>query len=428
MATGTPKRRGAGQWSAMELSYPGKTPNAEVLAMPAGELETLWSPTAARNRLIVGDNLDVLASLRDDSAVRGQVQLVYIDPPYATETVFHTRSQSHAYDDVHSGHEFVEFLRQRLILLHDLLADDGALYLHLDDKAVFHAKLILDEIFGRSGYRNSITRKKCNPKNFTRRQYGNVADYILFYTKTDKYVWNKPYEAWTEQRAREYQYIEAETGRRFMKVPVHAPGTRHGETGQPWRGKLPPTGKHWQYAPAKLDEMDARGELYWSANGNPRRKVYLDQSLGIGVQDIWVDYRDAHNQNIAVTGYPTEKNGELLRRIIAASSDEGGLVLDAFAGSGTTLEAAHQLGRRWIGIDNSAEAVRAILGRFSTGSKPMGDFVKKSESRQLSLINEDLASLTTVALIGQHEYKVQATVGYAEAANEILKNNLTVIA
>ena len=141
----------------------------------------------------------------------------------------------------------------------------------------------------------------------------------------------------------------------------------------------PPPGKHWQYPPSTLDEMDARGEIYWSPTGNPRRKIYLDQSDGVPLQDIWLDYRDAHNQNICITGYPTEKNPLLLQRIVEASSNEGDLVLDCFSGSGTTLDMAHRLDRRWIGIDNSVEAIRTTLARFAKGLEPMGDFVKSLE-------------------------------------------------
>jgi adenine-specific DNA-methyltransferase len=129
-----------------------------------------------------------------------------------------------------------------------------------------------------------------------------------------------------------------------------------------------------------LDEMDARGEIYWSPNGNPRRKIYLEASEGIPVQDIWMDFKDAHNQNINITGYPTEKNPDLLARIIDASSHPGDLVLDCFAGSGTTLAVASQRERRWIGVDNSAEAISTILRRFAKGLEPMGDFVKKNAS------------------------------------------------
>jgi hypothetical protein len=105
----------------------------------------------------------------------------------------------------------------------------------------FAVKVIMDEVFGPSNYRNWITRKKSNRKNFTRKQYGNISDFILFYTKTDNYVWNRPFESWTDEwAAREYQYIEEGTGRQYKKVPVHAPGVRNGETGKPWRGKQPP--------------------------------------------------------------------------------------------------------------------------------------------------------------------------------------------
>ncbi len=161
-----------------------------------------------------------------------------------------------------------------------------------------------------------------------------------------------------------------------MKVPVHAPGERNGETGKLWRGKLPPPGKHWQYPPSVLDEMDARGEIYWSPNGNPRRKIYLDESNGIPAQDIWLHFRDAHNQNINVTGYPTEKNLQMLQRIVHASSNEGDLVLDCFAGSGTTLVAAERAGRRWIGVDSGIKAIETTLRRLAQGSEPMGDYVK----------------------------------------------------
>ncbi|PJN92702.1 restriction endonuclease subunit M, partial [Amaricoccus sp. HAR-UPW-R2A-40] len=95
--------------------------------------------------------------------------------------------------------------------------------------------------------------------------------------------------------------------------------------------------------PATLDELDAKGDIFWSKNGNPRRKVYLDESAGVSVQDIWMDYRDAHNQMVHVTGYPTEKNINLLRRIVEASSNPGDIVLDCFCGSGTALVAADML-------------------------------------------------------------------------------------
>ena len=391
MAIGVPRKRqrptgpdiepGAADLE-LQLTYPGKRPAADILRLDPVEVTCLWrSPEPTNNRLYFAENSGVLSALARDPGICGQIRLIYIDPPFATQTAFHSRGLDHAYEDTLAGPDYVEFLRTRLILLHRLLADDGALYLHLDNKMAFHLKIILDEIFGSECYRSFITRKKCNPKNYTRKQYGNVSDYILFYTKTKAWVWNRPVEPWTEGRDREYQYVEPGTNRRFMKVPVHAPGVRRGATGDMWRGMQPPPGKHWQFPPSTLDEMDARGEIFWSANGNPRRKVYLDASEGVGVQDIWMDFRDAHNQNVCITGYPTEKNPDMLRRIIEASSNPGDLVLDCFSGSGTTLAVADQLGRRWIGVDNSREALRTTLKRFADGTTPMGDFVGKRGSK-----------------------------------------------
>ncbi|WP_423223767.1 site-specific DNA-methyltransferase [Candidatus Amarolinea aalborgensis] len=363
------------------LAYPGKLPTHDILLTPPSELIPLWPETGSQaatshNRLYFGDNLPILASLLRDPTVRGHVRLVYIDPPYATSGVFQSRNQVDAYADLLTGASYLEFVRQRLILLRELLADNGSIYVHLDDNMAFYVKVLMDEVFGVSNFRNWITRKKCNPKNYTRKTFGNVADFLLFYTKTDSYVWHRPLEGWTPERsAKEYQYVEERSGRRYKKVPIHAPGVRNGETGQVWRGMSPPPGKHWQYTPKTLEEMDARGEIYWSPTGNPRRKVYLDESDGVPVQDIWLDFRDAHNQNIEVTGYPTEKNPNLLSLIIEASSNPGDLVLDCFAGSGTTLAVASQLERRWIGIDNSREAIATTLRRFTTGSERMGDFV-----------------------------------------------------
>jgi adenine-specific DNA-methyltransferase len=270
----------------------------------------------------------------------------------------------------------VEFLRLRLIVRRPLLAQDGSIYVHLDERMAFQVKVLMDEVFGGEHYRNFITRQKCNPKNSTRKRFGNVCDFILFYTKSDEYAWNRPVQGWSHERiAKEYQYVEHETGRRYKKVPLHAPGVRHGETGKRWRGMSPPPGKHWQFRPETLEEMDRRGEIYWSPTGNPRRKIYLEDSDGVALQDLWLDCLDAHNQNHKITGYPTEKNFEMVARIVQASSKPDDIVLDCFSGSGTVLAAASACGRRWIGIDNSAEAIATTLRRFAVGPQRMGDYV-----------------------------------------------------
>ena len=371
-----------------ELNYPGKRPEVDILTGSAAEVQRILSlgfngaHAGWRNRIYYGDNSGILRNLMKDESVRGEVALVYIDPPFASGARFESRDAEGAYEDVLWGGQYIEFLRERLILLRELLSSQGSIYVHLDSKMAFPMKVVMDEVFGPVNFRNWITRKKCNSKNYTRKQYGNTADYILFYTKTEEYTWNKPVEPWTAERAKEYQYTD-ESGRLYMKVPVHAPGVRNGETGKPWRGILPPPGKHWQYSPQVLDELDAKGEIYWSPTGNPRRKVYFDQSEGVPVQDIWMDFKDAHNQNIDITGYPTEKSVGLIRRIVKASSNPGDLVLDCFMGSGTTLEVAEEEDRRWLGIDIGRKAVETTIRRLARGREPMGDYVNGTNGKSV---------------------------------------------
>ena len=390
MATGIPKITSSPDYSEdvkyipIALSYEGKEAKSSILSsrfVTHGRTFHVNTDTAPENTLFWGDNFDVLLQLIQENQLKDQIKLIYIDPPFATKGTFCSKDQTHAYSDILSGGQFIEFLRKRLILLHELLAEDGSIYLHLDHNMAFAMKIIMDEIFGPQNFRAFITRRKCSNKNYTKNTYGNIADYILFYSKSSRFIWNRPVEQWDQKRIKkEYPCIDEATGRRYKKVPVHAPGTRNGETGMPWRGKRPPKGKHWQYTPQKLDELDSRGEIYWSPSGNPRRKVFFDESSGVPAQDIWMDFRDSANQNVKTTGYPTEKNLDMLKQIVAASSDAGDYVLDCFCGSGTTLDAAYSLGRKWIGIDCGTEAIRAVLKRFVTGLEPYGDYVEREEA------------------------------------------------
>jgi adenine-specific DNA-methyltransferase len=257
---------------AFQLVYEGKLSSETVLNGRRANCDLYWKSATANghnNQLFFGDNLPILRSLLDNQDTAGKVELIYIDPPYATNSMFQANGANVAYTDLLQGADYIEFIRERLIVLRDLLSDTGSIYIHLDDNMAFEIKLIMDEIFGKSNFRNWITRKKCSTKNTTKKRYGNISDYILFYTKSSDYTWNRPFTEWDDAKIiKEYPCIEEGTARRFKKVPVHAPGTRNGETGKEWRGMLPPEGKHWQYMPSKLDELDANGEIFWSANNS----------------------------------------------------------------------------------------------------------------------------------------------------------------
>jgi len=357
---------------------------------------------AWENLLIYGDNLLALRYLCTQERLCGKIRLVYIDPPFATNqdfvyrpghaaTVSRPRRGLLAYHDRLTGEEYLNFLRQRLQLLRELLAADGSIYVHIDCKIGHYVKVLMDEIFGAEHFINDITRIKCNPKNFSRRAYGNIKDTILFYSKTHQYVWNDPREPLSPgDIARMFPKVDR-YGRRYTTTPLHAPGeTANGATGQTWRGRKPPPGRHWRYPPEELDRLDQLGRIEWSASGNPRKIIYADEVLAHGKkrQDVWI-FKDP-----AFPRYPTEKNLDLLKTIIEASSRPGDIVLDCFAGSGTTLVAAELLGRRWIGIDASWKAITVIRQRLAElDNVPAYRFLRLDETPLEQSIEEGASAL-----------------------------------
>lgn len=362
----------------MELFYDEKKTEREIrTGAPSAEI---YGFSPEKNALFHGDNLSILKSLSEIPKIRGNVDLIYIDPPFATNsdfrfgngrvsTISSRKTDGLAYADRRTGPAFLEFLRERLVFARDLLSPRGSIYLHIDYKIGHYVKLIMDEIFGIENFRNDISRIKCNPKNFSREAYGNVKDMILFYSKTNSPIWNNPQTPYSENDLKRLFPKTDANGRAYTTIPLHAPGeTIAGPTGGEFRGIRPPAGRHWRSAPSELEKLDALGEIEWSSRGVPRRKIFADTRLGKKMQDIW-DFKDPQYPN-----YPTEKNAEMIESIIRASSLEGSLVLDFFCGSGTTLLAAQKLRRRWIGIDASEIAISATKNKLLQNGVPAGSF------------------------------------------------------
>lgn len=345
------------------------------------------------NKLIKGDNLEIMQALLRDYKMRGKIDLVYIDPPFSTNNVFRqnetrtaTISSSNddtiAYADTLVGAEFLEFLRERLVFIRELMSCEASIYLHIDYKIGHYVKVIMDEIFGVSNFRNDIARIKCNPKNFSRKGYSNIKDLILFYSKTDDFIWNEPREKMSEEDIKRLFPKIDKGGRKYTTTPLHAPGeTARGNTGKEWKGLMPPKGRHWRYDPSALDQLDEAGLIEWSNTGNPRKILYADEALARGkrMQDIW-QYKDP-----AYPSYPTQKNAKLLRSIVETSSETGQMVFDCFCGSGTTLVAAEDLGRNWIGIDNSDVAIKTVAKRLDPSEELFrtGPYYEYLEQRPL---------------------------------------------
>lgn len=325
------------------------------------------------NILIHGENFEVLKNLLYQQNMANKFDLIYIDPPFSTNKVFRIGDERTstisagskdcvAYTDSLQGDEFIEFLRQRLILMRELMSEKGSIYLHIDYKIGHYVKIIMDEVFGAKNFRNDIARIKCSPKNFQRKAFGNVKDLILFYTKTDNYIWNETAEAITEEEViKRFNKIDI-NGKRYNTIPLHAPGeTRNGLTGHEWRGLKPPKGRHWRSEPDVLEQLDKDGLVEWSKTGNPRKIIYADEAVKKGkkFQDIW-EFKD-----LMYPDYPTQKNEKLLDLIIKNSSEKDSWVLDCFAGSGTTLLSASKNDRQWVGIDQSEQAINVIKARLN---------------------------------------------------------------
>lgn len=342
------------------------------------------------NLLIKGDNLAAMRWLAGERGLAGKVDLIYTDPPFATNsdftitagrasTVSNSRRGEVAYSDRLTGAEFVEYLRERVAVMRELLSERGSIYLHTDYKIGHYVKVMMDGVFGMENFRNDITRVKCNPKNFSRIGYGNVKDMILFYTKTATPIWHEPRQAYSEADVERLFRKRDAKGRRYTTVPIHAPG----EARRPgrFRGMLPPPGRHWRTDVETLERWDREGLIEWSASGNPRKIVYADEMPGKRVQDIWTDFKDPQ-----YPVYPTEKNTGLADLIVRTSSDRGSIVMDPFCGSGTALEAAASGGRQWIGIDRSQAAIEATGRRMGADDAEFVDMQGEDGERKAAVV------------------------------------------
>ena len=384
---------------------------AELLRPAQGE-QSHWP----KNQLYFGDNLDILRNQVADSSV----DLIYLDPPFnsnasynvlfqeksgqqsaaqitAFEDTWHwdteTLDSEKAYQDVVTNGPkkladllqamrsflgendmmaYLTMMAQRIAELHRVLKDTGSIYLHCDPTASHYLKLLMDSVFGAQNYKNEITWQRTESHN-TAGRYGNVADIILFYSKSADIVWNGGFHNYSntdgnfsEQQMKRYRHDDGD-GRLYRLENLTAPRP-DSESGKfEWRGTMPGPSRGWGYRLEQLEEWWAEGKIRVKRDGAPRTdglKVYLDESPGKALQNIWVDIPRIANNSSERLNYPTQKPEALLERIVRASSKEGDVVLDPFCGCGTAIAAAERLNRRWIGIDITHIAITLIRHRL----------------------------------------------------------------
>ena len=343
----------------------GKKPTAGVAAaVPAAKAK----PSALVDTRVIycGDNLEQLKKLPDAC-----VDLIYIDPPFNSnrnyEVFWGETKEKRAFEDRHeSTRAYIDYMRPRCVELARVLKPTGSFYYHCDWHASHYVKVMLDQIFGENNFQNEIVWKRSSAHSDSKQgmsQYGRVTDSIFFYTGGPTWTWNNQFQAYDDEYVEaKYGYKEAD-GRRFKSTDITAakPG---GDTDYEWKGKRPPKGRYWAYSKANMEKLEAEGRIHYTTTGTPRLKHYLDEMSGIPLQNLWTDIPPLNSQAIERLGYPTQKPVALLERIIKASSNENDIVLDAFCGCGTALEAAQKLKRQWIGIDISPTSCRVMAKRL----------------------------------------------------------------
>ena len=261
---------------------------------------------------------------------------------------------------------YLSYMVQRLLPMRGILKPTGSLYLHCDPTASHYIKVMLDAVFGHDNFRSEVIWKRSHAHNSARR-WGPVHDTILFYSRTDKYRWNRTFQAYDQSYIDRYFKFDDGDGRgRYWTGDLTGAGVRNGPSGQPWRGhNVEAKGRHWAYAPDELDRLDGENRIYWpkTKSAMPKLKRYLNEAKGVPAQDILLDVPSLQRMSGSYSeslGYATQKPLALLERIIAASSPADGVVFDPFCGCATTLEAAHKLGRRWIGCDIAIHAIKRV--------------------------------------------------------------------
>jgi len=402
------------------------------------------TPTA--NTLFYGDNLAILREHVDDESV----DLIYLDPPFNSNANYNvlfrapggeqSQSQIEAFEDtwhwnvtaerayaevLQSGNSdaanmlaamrsflgtndmmaYLAMMAVRLIELHRVLKPTGSLYLHCDPTASHYLKLLLDAVFGPTSFRNEIVWKRTSAHANATVKLASIHDVIFLYVKGFGATWNQVYAPYSQAYIAEH-FVHSDTdGRLFRRSdlvnPAVRPNLRYDFTASDGRTYKPhPNG--WKVSLPVMQKLDKENRLFFPARDDARlrKKIYLDESPGVPVADVWDDLPPIHASSPERLGYPTQKPLALLERIIAASSNPGDLVLDPFCGCGTTVHAAQKMERRWIGIDITHLAVGLIQRRLRDAF-PMASFQVLGTPR-------DIGAARALAEADKHQFQLWA--------------------
>ncbi len=339
--------------------------------VPYRLLETLsqHGEQDSSNWLIQGDNLDALKALLPFYA--GRVKCIFIDPPYNTKSAFEH------YDDNLEHGQWLSMMYPRLELLRELLAEDGSIWVTLDDNEAHYLKVMMDEVFGRTNFvTNAIWEKADSPRN-SARQFSSDHDHLLIYSKNPS--WQPIKLARTEEANSIYTNPDDDSRGPWLPGDPYAnkPYSKglYSITGPTGRVFSPPPGRFWRISEEKLRDLEADNRIWWGPKGDARPSIkrYLSEVSDLVPRTLWKKDDVGSNRtskNEMRKLFPTEasfdtpKPEALIERVIHIATNPGDLVLDSFLGSGTTAAVAHKMGRRWIGIEMGEHAQTHCLPRL----------------------------------------------------------------
>ncbi len=363
-------------------------------------MTTPTPPTNWKNKLYFGDNLPIMREHIPDESV----DLIYLDPPFNSNATYNVLFREHdssesaaqiqAFDDtwhwstdaewhyervVTTGPRkladmlqamrtflgqndmmaYLTMMAPRMVELHRVLKPTGSIYLHCDPTASHYLKLLMDAVFGQQSFRNEIIWKRQSAHSDAR-GFGSVHDTLLFYVKSDEFMWNPTFQPYEQEYVDNYYRYKDDDGRRFMSGDLGAAGLQGGGYEYEWKGVT----RVWRVPIETMERLDSEGRVFYTRNGIPRIKRYLDESQGNPIQDVVTDIQSLRSWHDERLGYPTQKPEALLERVISASSNEGDVVLDPFCGCGTAVAVAERLNRKWIGIDVTHLAISLMRSRL----------------------------------------------------------------
>jgi site-specific DNA-methyltransferase (adenine-specific)/adenine-specific DNA-methyltransferase len=406
-----------------ELVYAGKEREEDVLAdtmaVPLQPVKTFGkNGDGWTNKLIFGDNLQIMKALMDDPDVQGQVKLIYIDPPFATKQEFRGSQDQKAYQDKLAGARFLEFLRKRLIFLRELLSEDGSIFVHMDYKKSHYVKALLDEILGEQNFRNEIIVKRVT-KNL-QRQFETIEnlpqghDVLYWYTKQSSTRFKLPLTAREEFNEEGYwKDFWSNADRPTMRYPLLGVTPARGQ----WKWKKERAEKAVNNYHQYLKESKGKSLVeFWQENDgamgfirkSPTGKIehWIAPDKMKFLDTLWMDVSAYQSKK----EYPTQKNEQLLNRIVENFSKRGDLVMDCFAGSGTTLAVAEKLDRRWIGVDCGKLAIYTMQKRMLNLQKEIGNRGRSLKPKPFTLYTAGLYDFKQLKKLPWEEWRKFALV------------------